>query len=173
LPVNDINEIVSSIEDFDAEFGVIANAPEYSRLLEIVGKKDEASNVLKRWQTYILKQVQIEELREKQENNTSVIDMMAKIREEINSTELHYGDELESLLDGSPTTIQYGSITISEDGIIVNQPDGSYRFVEPEEESYISRVKSGIMIGNIKLNENQQSLPNNYQQKFEETGHKR
>ena len=61
-----------------------------------------------------------------------------------------------------------GSITIDEKGIIINQPDGSFYYVQPEEEqSYISRVKAGIMLGAVKLNEKQQALLDSYQQKVD------
>lgn len=170
LYVNDINEIISSIADCEAEFGVIANALEYSKLLETIGKKEDAINVLKRWQTYLLKQNQVEDLRTKQmKENQMLVDMRTKFREKLSSTEteLDYGGELKNMIDDS-STIEYGNITIDEKGIIVNQPDGSVHYVQPEEEqSYISRVKVGIMLSSVKLNEKQQALLDSYQQKVD------
>lgn len=78
---NDINEIILSIADCEAEFGIIANAPEYSQLLETIGKKDDAIRVLKKWQEYLLKQKEVEDLRTKQmEERQEMEELMAKLR---------------------------------------------------------------------------------------------
>jgi hypothetical protein len=173
LSVNDINEIISSIADYEAEFGVIANAQEYSKLLESIGKQDDSINVLKRWSTYLTKQNQVEELRAKQQANAQVmIDIMAKLREDLSPTELANEDDLNSIVDDSPV-IKYGSIIISENGIDVIQSDGSIYFVPSEEEqSYIAKVKAGIMLDSVKLNESQRALLDSYQQKIEDQCHK-
>lgn len=167
--VSDINEIVSSIDDCETEFGVIANGPEYSKLLEASGKKKEAINVLKRWATYLDRQNEIELLRQKQEQSAiESRDIMANLRElaYINDSDLNFESDNDDTFNDT-TSIQYGSIIIGENGITTIQQDGSIHGVQPEEEAdYISKVEAGLMISSTKLNEKQKILLDSYKKKI-------
>jgi len=54
--VDDINEIKDSIEDCEAEFGIIANGIEYARILSLTGEAKKAQIIINKWNDFLNKQ---------------------------------------------------------------------------------------------------------------------
>lgn len=160
--VDDINEIKISIEDCEAEFGVIANAPEYANILNIVGESNKAQSILNKWNYYLSKQGELEQIRQRvEEQHIAFNDEMARIRASLDdenvSTQQSYFDNLFS------KEIMYGNIFMSEDGISIINPNGTIKFVSPDEEQqYISQIQNALEKGEISLNRVQLNLLDSY-----------
>ena len=162
--VDDINEIKLSIEDCEAEFGVIANAKEYAKILRMTGDEEKARNILNKWNYFLSKQNELEKIRQRVEKQQRAFrDEMERLRsslrndEEIKTPQQSYFDTLFN------KTIKYENILVSEDGIAIINPDGSIEFATTEEEEqYISQIRSALENGKISLNRVQLGLLDSY-----------
>ena len=158
--VDDVNEIKLSIEDCEAEFGVIANAKEYAKILRMTGDEEKARNILNKWNYFLSKQNELEKIRQRVEKQQRAFrDEMERLRsslrndEEIKTPQQSYFDTLFN------KTIKYENILVSEDGIAIINPDGSIEFATTEEEEqYISQIRSALGNGKISLNRVQLGL---------------
>lgn len=162
--VDDVNEIKISIEDCEAEFGVIANAPEYARILSMLGDDDKAQSILNKWNYFLSRQNELEQIRQRvEEQHRAFSDEMERLRSslrdggEIEASQQSYFDTLFN------KTIEYGNIVVSEDGITIINSDGSIKFATvEEEEQYISQIRSALENGEISLNRVQLGLLDSY-----------
>lgn len=162
--VDDVNEIKISIEDSEAEFGVIANAPEYARILSMLGDDDKAQSILNKWNYFLSRQNELEQIRQRvEEQHRAFSDEMERLRSslrdggEIEASQQSYFDTLFN------KTIEYGNIVVSEDGITIINSDGSIKFATvEEEEQYISQIRSALENGEISLNRVQLGLLDSY-----------
>ena len=162
--VDDVNEIKLSIEDCEAEFGVIANAKEYAKILRMSGDEEKARNILNKWNYFLSKQNELEKIRQRVEKQQRAFrDEMERLRsslrndEEIITPQQSYFDTLFN------KTIKYENILVSEDGIAIINPDGSIEFATTEEEEqYISQIRSALENGKISLNRVQLGLLDSY-----------
>ena len=162
--VDDINEIKLSIEDCEAEFGVIANAKEYAKILRMTGDEEKARNILNKWNYFLSKQNELEKIRQRVEKQQRAFrDEMERLRsslrndEEIKTPQQSYFDTLFN------KTIKYENILVSEDGIAIINPDGSIEFATTEEEEqYISQIRIALENGKISLNRVQLGLLDSY-----------
>ena len=158
--VNDLNEILLDIEDCEAEFQVIANAPEYAKILNMIGKEEKAQIILNKWNYFLSKQDELEQIRSRVEESSKAF------QEEIES--LAYGkinSEQEEYFDNLfKKEIEYKNIRIDEHGIIITRRGGSSHFIPSpkEEEQYINQVKNAFESGEIALNRVQQNLLESY-----------
>lgn len=157
--VDDINEIKISIEDCEAEFGIIANAPEYANVLNMVGESNKAQNILNKWSYYLSKQGELEQIRQRVGEQTIAFkDNMARIRASLkDETQQSYFDNLFN------KEIVYGNIMMSEDGISIINPDGSIKYASSDEEQlYISQIQNALEKGEISLNRVQLNMLESY-----------
>ena len=162
--VDDVNEIKLSIEDCEAEFGVIANAKEYAKILRMTGDEEKARNILNKWNYFLSKQNELEKIRQRVEKQQRAFrDEMERLRsslrndEEIKTPQQSYFDTLFN------KTIKYENILVSEDGIAIINPDGSIEFATTEEEEqYISQIRIALENGKISLNRVQLGLLDSY-----------
>ena len=162
--VDDVNEIKISIEDCEAEFGVIANAPEYARILSMSGDDGKAQSILNKWNYFLSRQNELEQIRQRvEEQHRAFSDEMERLRSllrdggEIEASQQSYFDTLFN------KTIEYGNIVVSEDGITIINSDGSIKFATvEEEEQYISQIRSALENGEISLNRVQLGLLDSY-----------
>ena len=162
--VDDVNEIKISIEDCEAEFGVIANAPEYSRILSMSGDDGKAQSILNKWNYFLSRQNELEQIRQRvEEQHRAFSDEMERLRSslrdggEIEASQQSYFDTLFN------KTIEYGNIVVSEDGITIINSDGSIKFATvEEEEQYISQIRNALENGEISLNRVQLGLLDSY-----------
>lgn len=162
--VDDVNEIKISIEDCEAEFGVIANAPEYARILGMSGDDGKAQSILNKWNYFLSRQNELEQIRQRvEEQHRAFSDEMERLRSslrdggEIEAPQQSYFDTLFN------KTIEYGNIVVSEDGITIINSDGSIKFATvEEEEQYISQIRNALENGEISLNRVQLGLLDSY-----------
>lgn len=161
--VDDISEIIVSIKDCEAEFGVIANAPEYAKILNMVGENSKSQIILNKWNYYLSKQNELEQIRKRvDEQHLAFCDEMERIRnslvdENITSSQQSYFDNLFN------KEIMYGNILMSESGISIINPDGTIKLASPEEEQqYISQILIALNNGEISLNRIQLNLLDSY-----------
>ncbi len=157
--VDDVREIKDSIEDCEAEFGVIANAPEYAEILSMVGDNNKAKSVLNKWKYFLSKQGELEQIRDRvSEQSRQFINFMENMRnsgEEI--SQQSYFDTLFS------KTIEYRNIVVGEDGITIINPDGSIEYATDKEgEQYILQIRNALKTGEISLNRVQLGLLDSY-----------
>lgn len=158
--VDDVNEIKLSIEDCEAEFGVIANAPEYAKILSMSGEDEKAQSILNKWNYFLSKQNELDQIRQRvEEQHRAFRDEKERLRsslrdaDEIETSQQSYFDTLFN------KTIEYGNIVVSEDGITIITPDGSKKFATAEEEEqYISQIRNALENGEITLNRVQLDL---------------
>ena len=158
--VDDVNEIKLSIEDCEAEFGVIANAPEYAKILSMSGEDEKAQSILNKWNYFLSKQNELDQIRQRvEEQHRAFSDERERLRsslrdaDEIETSQQSYFDTLFN------KTIEYGNIVVSEDGITIITPDGSKKFATAEEEEqYISQIRNALENGEITLNRVQLDL---------------
>lgn len=162
--VDDVNEIKISIEDCEAEFGVIANAPEYARILGMSDDDGKAQSILNKWNYFLSRQNELEQIRQRvEEQHRAFSDEMERLRSslrdggEIEASQQSYFDTLFN------KTIEYGNIVVSEDGITIINSDGSIKFATvEEEEQYISQIRNALENGEISLNRVQLGLLDSY-----------
>lgn len=162
--VDDVNEIKISIEDCEAEFGVIANAPEYARILGMSDDDGKAQSILNKWNYFLSRQNELEQIRQRvEEQHRAFSDEMERLRSslrdggEIEAPQQSYFDTLFN------KTIEYGNIVVSEDGITIINSDGSIKFATvEEEEQYISQIRNALENGEISLNRVQLGLLDSY-----------
>lgn len=163
--VDDVSEIKSSIEDCEAEFGVIANAPEYSNILRMSGDENKAKSISNKWKYFLSKQPELAQIRQRvEEQHRAFSDEIEKLR-----NSLRDGDEIEtsqqSYFDSlfNNKTIEYRNIVVSEEGITIINLDGSIKFATAEEEEqYISQIRTALENGKITLTIAQQELLDSY-----------
>ena len=67
--VDDVHEILEDISDCEAEFRIIANGEEYARILRLVGEEERALDVLRKWNYYLSKKDEIEDIRIRSKEN--------------------------------------------------------------------------------------------------------
>lgn len=158
--VDDVNEIKNSIEDCEAEFGIIANALEYAKILSMSGDDGKAQAILNKWNYFLSRQNELEQIRQRvEEQHRAFSDEMEKLRSSLRDdwTQQPY---LDTLFD---KTIKYGNVVVSEDGVAIINPDGSITFATTEEEEqYISQIRSALENGKISLNRVQLGLLDSY-----------
>ena len=158
--VDDVNEIKNSIEDCEAEFGIIANALEYAKILSMSGDDGKAQVILNKWNYFLSRQNELEQIRQRvEEQHRAFSDEMEKLRSSLRDdwTQQPY---LDTLFD---KTIKYGNVVVSEDGVAIINPDGSITFATTEEEEqYISQIRSALENGEISLNRVQLGLLDSY-----------
>lgn len=162
--IDDVNEIKNSIEDCEAEFGIIANALEYAKILSMSGDDGKAQSILNKWNYFLSRQNELEQIRQRvEEQHRAFSDEMEKLRSslrdggEIEASQQSYFDTLFN------KTIEYGNIVVSEDGIAIINSDGSITFATTEEEEqYISQIRSALENGEISLNRVQLGLLDSY-----------
>lgn len=158
--VDDVNEIKNSIEDCEAEFGIIANALEYAKILSMSGDDGKAQSILNKWNYFLSRQNELEQIRQRvEEQHRAFSDEMEKLRSSLRDdwTQQPY---LDTLFD---KTIKYGNVVVSEDGVAIINPDGSITFATTEEEEqYISQIRSALENGEISLNRVQLGLLDSY-----------
>ena len=164
--VNDINEIKEEIEDCEYEFGIIANGPEYAKILQICGEELRAQSVMKRWNYYLSKQDDLAEIRERVERaNILHQEELAELAKLARAEEGYQQnqDDLAILLDSS---IWYNNINITEDGITFLNPYGVLIMVAKEdEEQYLSQIREAVASGKLSLNRAQLNLLESYNTK--------
>lgn len=88
--VEDFHEIIEAISDAEAEFRIIANGEEYARILRLVGEEDRALDVLRKWNYYLSKKDEIDEIRtikqaQSKEEREELADWIASLRSEDSS----------------------------------------------------------------------------------------
>ncbi len=162
--VNDVNEIKISIEDCEAEFGIIANAPEYARILSMLGDDGKAQSILNKWNYFLSRQNELEQIRQRVEaQHRAFSDEIERLRSSLRDggeTEVSQQSYFDTLFN---KTIEYGNIVVSEDGITIINSDGSIKFATvEEEEQYISQIRSALENGEISLNRVQLGLLDSY-----------
>lgn len=159
--VDDVSEIKLSIEDCEAEFGVIANAPEYAKILSMSGNDKKAQSILNKWNYFLSKQTELDQIRQSvEEQHRALREEMENLRSSLIGGGLHQ-PYFDSLFNNEP--IEYRNIVVSEDGIAIINSDGSIKFATPEErEQYISQIKAALENGEITLTINQQILLDSY-----------
>ena len=162
--VDDVNEIKNSIEDCEAEFGVIANALEYARILSMSGDDGKAQSILNKWNYFLSRQNELEQIRQRvEEQHRAFSDEMERLRSSLRDggeTEASQQSYFDTLFN---KTIEYGNIVVSEDGITIINSDGSIEFATfEEEEQYISQIRSALENGEISLNRVQLGLLDSY-----------
>lgn len=162
--VDDVNEIKLSVEDCEAEFGVIANAPEYARVLSMSGYDDKAQSILNKWNYFLSRQNELEQIRQRvEEQHRAFSDEMERLR-----SSLRDGGEFETSQQSYFDTlfnksIEYGNIVVDEDGITIINPDGSIKYATvKEEEQFISQIRNALENGEISLNRVQLGLLDSY-----------
>lgn len=162
--VADVSEVKLSIEDCEAEFGVIANAPEYARILSMSGDDDKSRSILNKWNYFLSKQNELEQIRQRvEEQHRAFSDEMERLR-----SSLRDGGEIETFQQSYfdtlfNKTIEYENIVVSEDGITIINPDGSIKFATAEEEEqYILQIRNALENGKISLNRVQLGLLDSY-----------
>ena len=160
--VDDLNEIKASIEDCEAEFGVIANATEYAQILNTLGENDRSKTVLKKWEYYMSKQDELDEIRQRhQAQSQAFADFLKSTRDSMDSEETQSQQSYFNNL--FKKEIRYGNIYINEDGISIINPDGTVKIVTEEEaQECLSQLQNAIDSGEIILNIAQRSLLNSY-----------
>ena len=153
--VDDVNEIKLSIEDCEAEFGVIANAPEYARILSMSGDDDKAQNILNKWNYFLSKQNELEQIRQRvEEQHRAFNDEKERLRSSLrDSGEIETSQQSYFVNLFNNKTIEYGNIVVNEEGITIINPDGSKKIATAEEEEqYISQIRNALENGKISLN---------------------
>lgn len=58
-------DIKLSIKDFETEFGVIANAPEYARILSMSGDDGKVKSILNKWNYFLSRQNKLDQIRQR------------------------------------------------------------------------------------------------------------
>ncbi len=162
--VDDVNEIKLSIEDCEAEFGVIANAPEYARFFSMSGADGKAQSILNKWNYFLSRQNELEQIRQRvEEQHRSFSDEMEKLRSSLRDgveIEISQQSYFDTLFNKS---IEYENIVVDEDGITIINPDGSIKFATAEEEEQIiSQIRNALENGEISLNRVQLGLLDSY-----------
>lgn len=164
--VNDINEIKEEIEDCEYEFGIIANGPEYAKILQMCGEELRAQSVMKRWNHFLSKQDELAEIRERVERaNILHQEELAELAKLARAEEGYQQnqDDLAILLDSS---IWYNNINITEDGITFLNPYGVLIMVAKEdEEQYLSQIREAVASGKLSLTRAQLNLLESYNTK--------
>lgn len=164
--VDDVSEIKESIEDCRAEFGIIANAPEYAKILCLLGEDSEAQIIQKKWDYYLSKQSELSQIRELVAEDDRILrEAREKIRsslvgEDVSVSQQSYFDNL------LKKEIKFGNISVEEDGIFITNPDGTGTIASSEEEqSYISQIRSAFENGEISLTRVQLGMLDSYTSK--------
>lgn len=151
--VDDINEIKLLIEDCETEFGVIANAPEYARVLSMSGDDGKAQSILNKWNYFLSRQNELDQIRQRvEEQNITFRNNRERLRSSLgdNGEKTPQQSYFDTLFN---KTIKYGNIVVNEDGINIVNPDGSIKFATAEEEEqYISQIRRAVENGEILLN---------------------
>ena len=164
--VNDINEIKEEIEDCEYEFGIVANGPEYAKILQMCGEELRAQSVMKRWNHFLSKQDELAEIRERAERaNILHQEELAELAKLARAEEGYQQnqDDLAMLLDSS---ISYNNINITEDGITISDPYGALTMVAKEdEEQYLSQIREAVASGKLSLTRAQLNLLESYNTK--------
>lgn len=162
--VDDINEIKISIEDCEAEFGVIANAPEYAKILNMCGENTKAQSILNKWNYFLSKKNELEQIRHKvDEQHIAFRDEIERIRNTVINEEAPTMSQQSYFDNLFSKEIIFGNIMMDENGITVINPDGTIKFVSlDEEEQYILQIKSAVENGTLSLNRIQLNLLDSY-----------
>lgn len=156
--VNDINEIKEEIEDCEYEFGIVANGPEYAKILQMCGEELRAKSVIKKWDYYLSRQDELAEIIERvsqiDDTSNEELEQLAEVVEEGRMDLL-----AEQEISDTKITISYNSIIIDENGILFINPYGGMELVAPEdEEKYLSQVREAVASGELLLTQNQLKL---------------
>ena len=157
-------DIKLSIKDCKTEFGVIANAPEYARILSMSGDDGKVKSILNKWNYFLSRQNELEQIRQRvEEQHRAFSDEMKRLRSslrdgvEIETSQQSYFDTLFN------KSIEYGNIVVSEDWIAIINSDGSIKFATvEEEEQFISQIRNALENGEISLNRVQLGLLDSY-----------
>ena len=164
--VDDVYEIEDYINDCNGEFGVIANGPEYAKILNMTGQTKKAQHILEQWKYYLSKQDELEQIRsmvetEKKNDFLHFQSLVSMLNSSSNSVSIN-DDTLQNNNDS--VCIEYENILIFENQIMTSNPSGSInlKLTPEEEEQCISRVKTAVENGDLLLNESQQILLNSY-----------
>lgn len=162
--VDDVNEIKISIEDYETEFGVIANAPEYARILSMSGDDGKAQSILNKWNYFLSRQNELEQIRQRVEEQQRAyndeIERLGSLLKDGGEIELSQQPYFDTSFN---KTIEYGNIEVYEDGIMITDSDGVIRYATvEEEEQYISQIRSALENGEISLNRVQLGLLDSY-----------
>ena len=158
--VEDLNEIIQSIDDCEAEFGIIANGVEYSRLLEMTGNSEKAEIVSNKWDYFLSKKDEIEQIAKRVTEQRELV--VAERKKD--AAEFAASHDLFDMFDSFEQSIKYKNITISEEGITIDN-DGIIEEVKVEEQKeYISLITNAYESGEISLNRFQIKLLEKYQE---------
>ena len=162
--VNDVNEIKLSIEDCEAEFGIIANATEYAKILNMSGDDIKAQNIINKWNYFLSKQNELNQIRQRvEEQHRAFSEELESLRSslrannEIGQTQQDYFD---ALFD---KTISYKNILLDEEKITIINSNGIIKIVPTEEEKkYVEEIKNALEKGEITLTRAQLGLLDSY-----------
>ena len=163
--VDDVNEIKLSIEDCEMEFGVIANALEYAKILNMCGDDDKAQGIINKWNYFLSKQNDLDQIRQRVKEQHKIFSN--ETEELINL--FNDGSEIGSSYQ-SEKTFNYKNIILSEYGITIMNPDGTFNFVpDGEEEQYILQIRNAIENGEITLTREQLELLDSYRKDYNQS----
>lgn len=162
LKVN-ISEIKNSIMDCEAEFGVIANALEYAKILKLDGENAKAESIINKWNYFLSKQNNLEEIRHKVEKQReSFREDITRLRNSLLNEKETQQEFFDNFLKKE---IQFENIILTEKGIMVINPDGTIRLVPKNlEEQYLLKIKKGVLNGALTLNKIQTNLLASYEE---------
>jgi len=161
--VADINEIKDAIADCEAEFGVVANALEYIRILKLAQENEKAQNILNQWKYYVSKQGDLEHIRQRVVKRQQAFqEEMARIRNTLVDDDLATSQQ--SYFDNIfKKEIVYNNIMIDEEGITIINADGSLKLASSDEEEHcLITIKEAVANGSLTLNRVQLNLLNSY-----------
>jgi len=149
--------------DCEAEFGVVANALEYIRILKLAQENEKAQNILNQWKYYVSKQGDLEHIRQRVVKRQQAFqEEMARIRNTLVDDDLATSQQ--SYFDNIfKKEIVYNNIMIDEEGITIINADGSLKLASSDEEEHcLITIKEAVANGSLTLNRVQLNLLNSY-----------